>query len=379
MLPYPPDVGGLLSPTWPTPAVGQEPHYYKPLPNEIGGQFDRASGNSVIIPRIVGAENFKNEVARIIGWGEPGGLAGTIKRTLAVGDGQGLGMIARRIVGARFIGDTGVIPEPADASNYPQGRLRQPQAWWNYDGGDFPNINQTAFKQKRYVRLDVEYYHPPYRIFADFTSPGDAVDPGERSRFCWSEVQPAMEYNTSDAIVLLWQPARGVNAGEAAPIQAGVPIAYGGGVGLPRPTGELVIHWERVPVQVMVQLVAKYFNNCYAGRVNNATFTAPFYDSTINFVAETLMFMNVNPQLRFSPYGPIEYDLDLHFQIRTNPANPSLGWNYFQEPKSGKYQRVCRDDGPGPAFKVPNAPPVFTSFDFSQLFRTDKDNAPPPV
>jgi hypothetical protein len=343
-LTYPPDAGGLGAPTWPTPDTGQEAVYSVPVPAAISGHFDRAGGNGVVIPRYVGTENFKTAVPRVLGYSASGGPNGTLVRVLPVGDGQGLGMIANRVVDFHLIGETGKKITPGDVdANAP--------TMFNYDGGGPPDISTTAFKGKRYTQLAVEFVHPPYRVLSDVNAVANAL--AERSRFCWTEVIDSLEYNTSEGLVLEWD--------AAAPLIPGRSIATG--PGFPRPGAEVVVHWERIPVDALVLLLAKYINNNIYGKINNAPFVLPFFNLGLSYPAESLMFMSARPQLRFQPHGPIEYDLEIHFQLKTNG-----GWNYYQEP-SGTFQRMRRrlalPGAPG------NGPDVFAQVDFEQIFKAN--------
>jgi hypothetical protein len=267
---------------------------------------------------------------------------------------------------SRIYGDTKAPEDPAgpqDGSANPLPKLWMDDAYAAPDIFDLAAYEQQAIKQSRYVILNIEFAHAPYAIFSD-THVQSAGNPfgasDERYRYMWGEFNGAAEWVTTKAITLKFGPGA-VDAN-------GVPIAgnpCGTESGFARPTGELILHWEKVPADAVALIFDKFEDTGVVALpairgpryacINHDAFDAPVFSTVKTFPAETLMFMFCRTELRWQPHGIIEYDLHYHFQYRYG------GWNKALTGQTATPQPIVRKDGSDQYQKT----------DFKELFRWD--------
>lgn len=384
-------------PTWPYQQglqSGRIEFRRQPYPFRMGGQFDRVNGNRITIPYRVRSDKFFKAVSCILGWSTTTGApAGGLLRRLPIRDEQGLGMYAVRIPSYRFIASSKIKPGPNDTTDpfnpKPLSRIygdindpddptgpsdgvdELPKLWMDdaYTAPDIFDFNattgweQSAIKETRWCILNIEFAQLPYAVLSDtsINSPGnpfgyDAATGGgdERYRYMWSEFNPSIEWITTKAITLKFGPGA-VNA-------TGASIAgqqCGTEAGFLRPTGELIIHWEKVPADAVANLFNRFeydetgMTGPRYGTVNQAAFKAPLYSTIKTYAAETLMFMGCRPDIRWQPHGILEYDLTYRFSYRQG------GWNKFLTGQTSAPQPVVRQDGSA----------VYQAIDFAELFQ----------
>lgn len=380
-----------LPPRWIVHQTGKIEFRRQPLPWQARFTFDPDNGNSLIVPTRIRAFDLYKAIPCILGWAESeGGPNGRfLRRRLPIRDENGLGMVATKILSARLQGSSRIKPgsQATGASGLIEGAWRVPGSITSqnesifhdhidpdpqtseffkfmrtaganeYQAGfpidNFSGSKVTVFSQVKYAILDIQYSHPRYYLWDDTTTYSLGSNPygDERFRYCWAAFAGGAEYVTSKSLTLDFGPGA-VDANGLA--LAGQPCATESGV--PRNTGELLVHLEKVPAASVALLFAKFSNNRY-GRVNASAFTVNLFGTAMTFAAETLIFNHCRTgEPKFQPHGFQWYDLVYSFSFRAG------GWNNFITNQNPTPQPVVRSIGGSKPFQTT---------DFAQLFRFD--------
>jgi len=351
-------LGGALS--YVSQGSGNIEFRRQPLPYQIRGAFDPQNSNSIVIPMRIRATDFHKAIPNILGFHVSGGPNGSFKRRLPIKDEQGLGMVAVKITGMKFHGQSKIKAgrstlfwrDGVDVQSDPNRVIPF------FDDGCYDSNNQfndassrniTALRQVRYVILDVVFAHVPFNVISDTTIADGGINEfganDERARYCWSSFDLGVEYVTSKALALKF-----ANVAEVPAALRGTGCSTESGY--LRPTGELTVHWEYIPRDSAAILSQKF--EARIGMVNNASFSVPLYGEVRSYDEETLLFMGYKNRDLMQSHGVPFHSFDLKFSYRRD------GWNKFL---TGRYAT------PLPVVRIVDDSEPYTSTTFTELFR----------
>ena len=339
----------------------------QPLPYLIRESVDHHNGNTVIIPTRIRSTDYHKARVNILGFHLSGGPNGSFKRRLPIGDEQGLGMVAVKIAGVKFHGQSKIKAgketlfwrDGVSVQTDPTRKLQffnddcynttDPGSNGNYPGS-FQNASTrfiTAIRQTRYCILDIVFAHVPFNVASDTTIASGANEFGvndERARYIWSQFDLGVEYTTSKAIVL-----RFTNDAEVPAALRLQPVGTDGGY--LRPTGELTVHWEYIPRDSAAILSQKF--EARIGKVNQASFNIGLFGEVRTYDPKAMIFMGYKSRDLMQTHGIPFYSFDMKFSYRRD------GWNKFITGRSAPPYPVERMNGD----------PVYELTDFDELFR----------
>jgi len=322
--------------------------------------YDSASGNTATYTYRIHIQDLSSFTNNVCGYADPNGT-GKLARYLPIVDPDGLGMVAEKITSVTYEGESGADPVTGVIND----------TWFGNVSGRQPDPNKLSAVNWRYARVTVQFSHPFYNVLNDQVSQDHPTLPSERNRYCLAYETLANEYVQLDRGVIYWDdpncPAYINN-----PDGANTPANVAAGAGLVRSVTDLVVTWYRVPAKFVAQLQPKWaaMQSC----VNANPFMVELYSEVVTYAPDTLLFRPYATRPRMDGAGRLEYDVEFHFAVRSNPAPSGYampdgsivgGWNFFLFP-DGKYYRCSWKDGE-------NFEEIYPSKNFEAAFDTSKD------